>query len=127
MPKVLRPQFEQFLHELGKGKALPINLVSQYRAKVMALIEAIPELIVNKGSVTGHADMRLDFNCTWLGPNWSQDQIISALLERFSGNVFPADSREAHVAELEDEAVVFRFAVQTPEGYLAGRVRVLPS
>jgi len=127
MPKVLRPQFEQFLHQLGKGKALPSNLVPQYRTKLMALLEGIPEILVNKGSVTGHADMRLDFNCTWLGPDWNQQEITAALLKGFPGDLFPDGSQEAHIAELEDEAVVFRFAAKLPEGYLAARVRVLPS
>ena len=127
MAKVLRPQFEQFMHELGKGKALPSNLIAQYRTKLMALLEGIPEILVNKGSITGHADLRLDFNCTWLGPDWNQGEIASALLSVFPAYVFPDGSQEAHIAEMEDEAVVFRFAAQLSEGYLAGRIRVLPS
>lgn len=93
----------------------------------MDLLEANPDLLVNKGSVTGHPEIRLDFSCSWMGANWDQEQIGKLLLASFPGGLFPADANEAHMVEQEDEAVILRFAVGLEEGFLAGRVRVLPS
>lgn len=127
MGKVLRPQFEQFLHELRSGKPLGPKLVAESRSSIMGLLEGIPDLLVNKATVTGHPEMRLDFKCSWLGPDWDQGEIASTLLDRFPGDLFPSGSLESHIVEFEDEVVVLRFAAQLPDGFLAGRVRVLPS
>lgn len=127
MGKVLRPQFEQFLHELQREKPLGPKDVAEFRVAIMDHVEAIPDLLVNKASVTGHPEMRLDFKCSWLGPDWDQSEIAAALLQEFPGDLFPASVTESHLAEFEDEAVILRFAANLPGGYLTGRVRVLPS
>lgn len=127
MGKVHKPQFEQFLHELQREKPLGPKRVGEYRTAILELLEGIPDVLVNKASVTGHPEMRLDFKCSWLGPDWDQAEIISELGMRFPGDLFEADTKEAHWIDVEEEVVLLRFGAVLPDGYLAGRIRVQPS
>ena len=127
MGKVLKPQFEQFLHELGRSKPLEAKQVAEYRVAISEHLESLPDLLINKASVTGHPECRLEFKCSWLGPDWDQSEIASTITDRFPANLFPPGSPESHIIEIEDEIISLRFATNLPEGYLAGRIRILPS
>jgi hypothetical protein len=127
MGKVHRPQFEQLIHELKREKALGPKEVAAYRESIVNLIDGIPDLLVNKASITGHPEMRLDIKCSWLSPDWNQADISEVLQREFPGPIFPEDTEESQLIEYEEEVVVLRFAVRLKMGYLAGRIRVLPS
>ena len=127
MGQVRKPQFEQYLHELTRGRPLGSQEVAQYRSRIMDLLEQVPEILVNKASVTGHPEMRLDFKCSWLGPDWSLDDVAKSLGNSFPADLFPVDGGESHLVESEDEVVALKFAVNLNDGYLTGRIRVLPS
>jgi hypothetical protein len=127
MGRVLKPQFEQYLHELRSVKPLGAKEVGNYRSAIMAFLEEMPEILVNKASVTGHPEMKLDFKCSWLGPAWNQEEVVEALASQFPGGLFPSEAKESHLLEHEDEVAILRFAVKLADGYLAGRIRVLPS
>jgi hypothetical protein len=123
LPKVTKPQFEQYLVELRKTrKPVPIKALHELAPKIEKLLEDSGEILIQKSTKTGHPEAMMELTAAWLSAQGDADGAIADLDPLWPGDVFePAG--ENHTFYHRDENLVLAFAAEMPEQqYVTGRV-----
>ena len=125
MPGVLKPAFENFRHQcLSHGKPLLEKDTVPIQASIVALLDTIPELLVQKSRRLNSKDCIVEVTATWVGMDASQREAIAVLKRAWPGSVFGEHDEKFTIAG-QEESVVLSFAAKYPESrYLTGRILV---
>jgi hypothetical protein len=101
---------------------LPEKAVVPVQAQVVAVLEQIPHLIVQKVRRLSHPDAMVEISCAWLGLDSSPEGASKALRAGWSDEAF-GEAKTAHFVHQEEDSVHLFFAAEYPEQrYLTGRV-----
>lgn len=125
MPYIKKPAFEGFRARLiAQGRPLPEHELVPIQARVVAQLDLIEELLVQKTRRVGHKDGLLEITAAWVGLNATQREAISVIKAAWPGELFGELEESFWIGENE-EAVLLTFAVSYPaDRYLTGRLLV---
>lgn len=120
-----KPAFEGFRASLiSHGKPLLEKDIVPIQARLVAHLDTIKSLLVQKAKRHGDKMMLVEVSTTWVGLDASPRDAISALKKSWPDNLFNA-SEEHCWADESDDAVHLDFAAKYAEGrYLTGRVLI---
>lgn len=126
MPFLKKPAFENYRARLiAGGKPLADWQATTVESKVVALLDTVPEILVQKSRRTNHKDGLLEFSVAWVGLDASPALAVATLKAAWPGNVFEDVDNQFWVDRSED-ATLLAFAAGYPEGrYLTGRILVV--
>jgi len=125
MPYIKKPAFETFRAQLiARGKPLLEKDIVPIQSQIVAQLDTIRELLVQKARRLSHKDGLVEVTATWVGLDASPRAAIAAFKRSWPGPLFEGRDEQFWVGDSE-EAVLLTFAVSYPEDrYLTGRVLV---
>jgi len=125
MPYVKKPAFETFRAQLiGRGKPLPEKEIVPIQAQIVAQLDTIRELLVQKSKRLSHKDAIIEITATWVGLDATAQEAVRTFKRSWPGNLFDGLDERFWVGD-SDEAVLLTFAAAYSEDrYLTGRVLV---
>jgi|GEM_PF-1213234 hypothetical protein len=125
MPFTKKPTFEQFRHTLiASGKPIPEKEIVPIQAAMVALLDSIPDLLVQKTRRQGHKDTLIEVSSSWVGLDADHRTTVATFKKHWPGSVFEG-AEELWTIERHEESVVLQFAAQYPnDRYLTGKVLV---
>ncbi len=95
MPYVKKPAFEGFRAQLiSRGKPLLEKDIVPIQAAIVAQLDTIQELLVQKSKRLSHREGIVEITTTWVGLDASPKAAISILKRSWPGSVFGDASRE---------------------------------
>jgi hypothetical protein len=123
MAKVTKPQFEQYLHELKRGrKPAPMKVIQQFAPRVEKLLEDTGEILIQKSTKMGHPDAMIELTASWLSGQGDLDGAIADIEPIWPGDVFEPKA-EKHTFVHRDENAILAFAAELPDNqFISGRV-----
>ena len=125
MPYAKKPAFEQFrASQIAHGKPLAEKDVVPIQAAIVAHLDTIQELLVQKVRRQGHKETLVEISASWVGLDGDPKAAIAILRRFWPGRLF-ADVEEMYHVDRSEETVLLTFAVQYPsDHYLTGRLLV---
>jgi len=125
MPHVQRPAFEQFRREtISRGRPMLEKNVVPIQAKIVAALEALPSLLVEKTRRLPHDDGMIEVSAKWFGPGEDQSDVVRILKKTWPDEELGAQETK-FTALPSDEAVLLMFAATYEDGrFLTGRVLI---
>ena len=126
MAATKKPAFETFrAHLIGHGKPLLEKDIVPIQAQIVAHLDTIRELLVQKTKRHGDPRSLVEISTTWVGLDASSRDAISVLKRSWPGALFEGVENQFWIGESE-ESVLLEFAGRYPEDrYLTGRVLVV--
>jgi len=122
MPHVLKPAFEQRLHELmGSRKPMRERELQPLSNNVTALLESIPEMLVEKTKRPAHRALMVEITATWVGAAASHKEVMLTLRGAWPGEAL-AGLEEMHTVENVEESALLRFLAWNETHYAVGRI-----
>jgi hypothetical protein len=125
MPHLLKPAFEQFRHEAIKsGKPLLEKNVVPIQAAIVAELEKLDDLLIQKTRRLPHPEGMVEISAKWFGLNSDQWDLVKTLRGHWNEEVLGEGECAFNVGQ-SDEAVLLMFAVKYPEDrYLTGKMLI---
>jgi hypothetical protein len=120
-----KPAFENFRAGLiSNGKPLLEKDIVPIQARLVAHLDTVRELLVQKGKRHGDKAMLVEISTTWVGLDANLRDAIRTLKSSWSTDLFEAVETQAWAVDA-DESIHLDFAARYPDGrYLTGRVLV---
>jgi hypothetical protein len=121
-----KPAFETFrAHQIAHGKPLLEKDIVPIQARIIAHLDTIRELLVQKSKRHGDKMGLVEISATWVGLDANPRDAISTLKRSWPGTVFDGVESQFWIGESE-ESVLLEFTAKYPEDrYLTGRVLVV--
>jgi len=125
MPYIKKPAFETFrAHQIAHGKPLLEKDIVPIQARIVAQLDTIQELLVQKSKRLSNKEGIVEITATWVGLDASPREAIKLLKRSWPGEVFEGHEELYYIGESE-EAVLLSFAAKyADERYLTGRILV---
>ncbi len=125
MPYAKKPAFEQFRASLiSNGKPLAEKDIVPIQANVVAHLDTIRELLVQKTRRQGHKLTLIEVSASWVGLEGDQKEAIALIRRFWPGRLF-ADIEEVYTIDRHEESVLLQFAAKYPDDrYITGKVLV---
>ena len=125
MPYIKKPAFETFRAQLiAHGKPLTEKDIVPIQARIVAQLDTIRELLVQKSKRLSNKEGIVEITTTWVSLDASTKAAITLLKRSWPGEVFEGQEELFYIGESE-EAVLLSFAVKYPESrYLTGKILV---
>ena len=125
MPYIKKPAFETFrAHLIAHGKPLLEKDIVPIQARIVAQLDTIRELLVQKSKRLSNKEAIVEITATWVGLDASPGEAIKTLKRSWPGVVFDGKDEQFWVGD-SDEVVHLVFAARYPEDrYLTGRILI---
>ncbi len=125
MGMLKKPAFEGFRVQLIKeGKPLLEKDIVPIQARIVALLDTVPELLVQKARRLSNKEGIVEITATWMGLDASPRSAIQRMKRIWPTDALEAKEDSFYVAESE-EAVLLQFAARYAESrYLTGRILI---
>jgi len=123
MPYAKKPAFEGYRARLiSNGKPLLEKDIVPLQAAIIAHLDTIPELLIQKARRQGHKDTLIELTGTWVGLDASQTTAVAILKRFWPGRLFEGVEEQHYVGDRE-ELVCLEFAASYPlDRFLTGRL-----
>lgn len=125
MPFTKKPAFEQFRATLiSSGKPIPEKEMVPIQAEIVAHLDTIKDLLVQKVRRQGHKETLIEISSSWVGLDGDTRNAIATLKKSWPAELF-GNMQEMSYIEPDDETVIPQFACRYPEKtYLTGRILI---
>jgi len=125
MPYAKKPAFETFrAHLIVHGKPLLEKDIVPIQAQVVAHLDTIREILVQKSKRHGEKTKLVEITTSWVGLDANPKDAISLLKRSWPGGLFEDVDGQYWIGEI-DESIQLEFAARFPaDRYLTGRVLV---
>ena len=126
MPFLKKPAFENYRARLiASGKPIADWQAAAIQTKIVALLDTVPEILVQKARRMNHKDGLIEVSATWVGLDANPTKAVGILKSAWPGDAFDSTENNFWLDRSED-AVLLAFAAPYPDGrYLTGRVLVV--
>lgn len=124
-PFAKKPAFDGFRARLiDNGKPLLEKDIVPIQARLVAHLDTIRELLVQKAKRHGDKSMLVEISTTWVGLDAKPRDAIARLKSTWPDDLFAAPESHCWIGE-SDESIHLDFAARYSEGrFLTGRVLI---
>ena len=125
MPYAKKPAFEQFRATLiSSGKPLAEKDIVPIQATIVAFLDTISDLLVQKTRRQGHKETLVEISGNWIGLDGDPKAAITTIRRFWPGRLFATEEEMYHI-DRNEETVLLQFAVKYPnDRYLTGKLLI---